>query len=89
MAAAGPRRVGKPSAFRATTDIIDIDLKKRVARVSCVGETIHVIETVKKACQVMVPGGRYACDEPKVFFIRYGAPEATHVSFYDQPQDIE
>lgn len=81
----------KRPAFKARVDIVDLTLRKKVANVVGYGETLDVIDKMRKECAWAVRnGGRYSCLEPEVVFLRYGTPhlDSTFITFLEEPIDM-
>ena len=81
----------RPPTFKARVDIVDLTLRKRVASIVGYGETLDVIQQMRRECAWAVRnGGRYTCSEPEVSFLRYGSPHTTPVlTFFEEPVDME
>lgn len=84
-------RLAKQPAWKVRVDIVDITQRKKVASIVGYGDTLDVIDKMRKECAWAVRnGGRYGCTDTEVSFLRYGAPRnaSTSLTFFAEPAEM-
>jgi hypothetical protein len=60
--------------FKASVTIVDTVSRRPIARVTGHGNSLDVLDRVHAMC-VKTATKRYACDDPVLYFVRYGRRE--------------
>ena len=82
----------RPPAFKARMAVVDIVQKKRIAYVVGYGQTLEIINSLESLCKSSISGGRYACEDATLYFLRRGHRECDtgtcQWTFLEEPEDI-
>lgn len=81
----------KQPAWKVRVNVVDLTQRKLVASIVGYGDTLDVIDKMRKECAWAVRnGGRYGCSDTQISFLRYGAPHQgeTTITFFEEPLDV-